>query len=164
MAKLQSASWLHMSWLPGGDMFMPDDPGTYRGPRLAYWITALYLVAITARSLIHLFLADGGAHSIATMDLSVGGGANIIALFGQWGAIQLLLAGLLWVLLILYPGLLSLVLLVLLTEPYLRGLSGQLKPVVTVGTAPGAALNYAAVPVLLALFYLSLCPAKPAQT
>jgi hypothetical protein len=46
---------------------------------------------------------------------------------------------------------------------YPCGLSGQLKPVVTVGTAPGAALNYAAVPVLLALFYLSLCPANPAQ-
>jgi hypothetical protein len=39
-----------------------------------------------------VFSADDGAHSIATIDTSVAGGASIIAPFGQWGAIQLVLA------------------------------------------------------------------------
>jgi hypothetical protein len=59
---------------------------------------------MTARSLIHVFSIDGGAHSIATIDTTVAGGANVIAIFGQWGAIQLLLALLLWTLLLRYRG------------------------------------------------------------
>jgi hypothetical protein len=107
---------------------------------------------------------DGGAQSIATIDVSVAGGANIIAIFGQWGAIQLLLAVLLWVLLLRYRGLVPLVLLVFILEPPLRALAGHLKPVVTEGVAPGAALNWAVVPILVAVFLLSLCPAQRQST
>jgi hypothetical protein len=126
---------------------------------IAFWLTALYLVAITVRSCIHLFSADGGAQSIATIDTDVAGGDNIIAVFGQWGATQLLLALLLWVLLLRYRGLLPLVILILLVEPLLRALSGHLKPLEAMGTAPGAALNWYAVPMLAVLLYLALCPA-----
>jgi hypothetical protein len=106
-----------------------------------------------------LFSADGGAQSIATIDTKVAGGNNIIAIFGQWGATQLLLALLLWVLLLRYHGLLPVVILVLLVEPFLRALAGHLKPFTTIRTAPGAALNWYAVPVLAVLLYLALCPA-----
>jgi hypothetical protein len=41
---------------------------------------------------------------------SVNHGRNIIAIFGQWGAIQLLLAGLLWVLVLRYRELTPLIL------------------------------------------------------
>ncbi len=116
-----------------------------------------YLVVITVRSLIHLLAADGGAQSIATIDTSVEGGSNIIAIFGQWGAIQLLLALLLWVLLLRYRGLTPLVLLVFLIEPVLRGFAGHLKPIETIGTAPGAALNWFVVPLMAVLLWLSLC-------
>jgi len=115
---------------------------------------------ITVRSCIHLFAADGGAQSIATIDTSVAGGSNIIAIFGQWGATQLLLALLLWVLLLRYRGLLPLVIAVLLVEPFFRALSGNLKPIETMGTAPGAALNWFAVPILAVVLYLALCPAQ----
>jgi hypothetical protein len=71
-----------------------------------------------------------------------------VGLFGQWGAIQLLLAGLLWALVLRYRGLLPLVLLVLLLEPVLRALAGRLKPITTTRTAPGAKLNWRVVPVL----------------
>jgi len=91
------------------------------------------------------------------------GGANIIAIFGQWGAIQLLLAALLWVLLLRYRGLLPLIALVLLVEPLLRELSGRLKPIETMGTAPGAALNSAAIVFAALLLYLTLCPADGAR-
>ena len=124
---------------------------------LAFWFAAAYLVLITGRSLVHLLVPDGGAHSIATVDISVAGGANIVAVFGQWGAIQLLLASLLWVLLIRYRGLTPLVLLVFLIEPFARGLAGHLKPLQTIGTAPGAALNWVVVPVISVALWLSLC-------
>jgi len=135
---------------------LPEDARDYRGPQFAWWAAAAYLVVITVRSLIHLFSADGGAESIATVDTSVDGGANVIAIFGQWGAIQLLLAALLWVLLLRYRGLTPLVLLVFLVEPFLRALAGELKPIETMGTAPGAALNWLVVPVMGVLLLLSL--------
>ena len=86
-------------------------------PAAGSWLA---LLAITVRSGIHLFSADGGAQSIATIDTKVAGGDNIIAVFGQWGATQLLLALLLWFLLLRYRGVLPLVILVLLIEPFFR--------------------------------------------
>ena len=151
---------LPKTWTPNFARLLPPDPSNYLGPAIALVATALYLVLITVRSGIHLFAADGGAQSIATIDTDVAGGNNIIAIFGQWGATQLLLALLLWVLLIRYRGLLPLVILVLLVEPFFRQLSGTLKPVETIGTAPGAALNWFAVPVLAVLLYLALCPSR----
>ena len=146
-------------WTPDLARLLPPDPTTYRGAMIALWLTSIYLLAITVRSGIHLFSAAGGAQSIATIDTKVAGGDNIIAVFGQWGATQLLLALLLWVLLLRYRGVLPLVILVLLVEPFFRALAGHLKPLTTMGTAPGAALNWYAVPVLAVLLYLALCPA-----
>jgi hypothetical protein len=153
-------SILPISWIPRTAQLLPRDPGIYVGPGLPYGMAILILLGITARSLIHVFLPDGGAETIATIDTSVAGGPNIIGLFGQWGAIQLLLAGLLWVLLIRYPGTLPLVLCVFATEPLLRSLAGHLKPIETVGTAPGSAFNYALTPIVLTALYLALCPGR----
>jgi hypothetical protein len=55
---------------------------------------------------------------------------------------------------------LPLILCTLLAEPFLRSLAGHLKPVTTIGSAPGAAFNFAAVPIVLVLLYLALCPAR----
>ena len=148
------------SWTPDLSRLLPRDPMHFFGAMIAFWLTALYLVVITVRSCIHLLSADGGAQSIATIDTNVAGGNNIIAVFGQWGATQLLLALLLWVLLLRYRGLLPLVMVILIVEPFLRALSGHLKPIETMGTAPGAALNWFAVPILAILLYLALCPAN----
>jgi len=150
---------LPTSLVPNVSALLPAHPGVLAGPALAWWVAAVCLAVITARSLIHLFAPDGGATSIATIDTSVAGGSNIIALFGQWGAIQLLLAALLWVLIVGYPGLVPLVLLVLALEPFTRALAGRLKPLTTMGTAPGATLNWVVVPFLLVALWLSLCPA-----
>lgn len=154
---------LPTSWVPDLSLLLPSDPAVARGPELPRWIALLALTVVTVRSLIHIFLPDGGAESIATIDTSVTGGSNIIALFGQWGGVQLLLAALLWLLVLRYPGLLGLVLCVLLVEPLLRGLAGQVKPLTTVGVAPGSALNYAFMPLLAIALYLSLCPARQAS-
>lgn len=151
---------LPSSWRPSPEALLPADPATYPGPRLAVWGALAWLGVITVRSCIHLLAPDGGAHSIATIDLSVAGGSNIVALFGQWGASQLLLAGLLWVLVLRWRGLVPLVLAVFVAEPCLRGFAGHLKPLTTMGTAPGAALNWVVLPVLAGLLWLSLCPAR----
>jgi hypothetical protein len=148
-------------WRPDLAGLLPHDPGVFSGPALAIWLTGVLLALVTARSLVHLFAPDGGAHRIATIDTSVAGGGNIIAVFGQWGAVQLLLAGLLWVLLLRYPGLTPLILCVQLLEPFVRALSGRLKPIETVGVAPGARYNWLVVPLVGLTLYLALCPAGP---
>ena len=135
---------------------LPADARDYRGPRFVRWVAMAYLGVLTIRSLIHVIAPDGGAETIATIDTSVEGGSNIVAIFGQWGAIQLLLAGLLWVLLLRYRGLTPLVLLVFLIEPVLRAIAGHLKPLEAMGTPPGAALNWVFVPVMAVLLILSL--------
>jgi len=40
----------------------------------------------TVRSLVHIIKKDGGANSIAGIDISVAGGSNIVCIFAQWGA------------------------------------------------------------------------------
>jgi len=70
----------------------PNNPSKFEGFRIIRLIAFLYMSVMVARSCIHLFAADGGAQSIAGIDTSVEGGNNIIAIFHQWGAIQLILA------------------------------------------------------------------------
>ena len=149
------------SWQPSLARLLPANPAHYDGPLLSFWMAIAWLGVITVRSCIHLLAPDGGAQSIATIDVAaMAGGSNVVAIFGQWGAIQLLLALLLWVLLLRWRGTVPLVLLVFTFEPMLRGLAGYLKPVTTMGTAPGVALNWLTLPVLAFFLYLSLCPAR----
>lgn len=142
---------------------LPADASDYRGPRWVLIVTALYNVVWTARSLVHVLAPDGGAHSIATIDTSVAGGDTIVAMFAQWGLVQLLIAGVFWVLLARYRGLLPLMLLVYLLEPVLRIVVGQFKPIATVGTAPGAVADWIVIPVMAVLLVLSLQPGQARQ-
>lgn len=145
---------------PQFSRLLPADPQNYHGPLLAVWLLGAYLVIIVARSLVHVFAPDGGAGSIATIDLDVEGGDNIVAMFGQWGAMQLLLAAVLITLVVRYRGLVPFAALALGVEPLLRMLSGTLKPIETLGTAPGAALNELMGFSMLLVLWLALCPAQ----
>ena len=116
---------------------------------------------MVVRSCIHLFAPDGGAQSIAGIDISVEGGNNIIAIFHQWGAIQLILAILLLVLFFRYPGLTPLILLTLILDPVLRFVAGQQMSLTTIGTPPGETLNEVSLYLLLVLFLGSLWSKKP---
>jgi hypothetical protein len=135
---------------------LPQNPHTYAGTRLIRPLTLLVLLPVVVRSCIHLFSADGGAQSIAGIDISVAGGTNIVALFHQWGAIQLILAVLLLVIFFRYPGFTPLVLLTLLADPVMREVAGSIAPVTAVGTPPGAALNAPAFVVVAVLLIFSL--------
>ena len=134
----------------------PKNPSRYEGFRIIRLIAVLYMFVMVVRSCIHLFAPDGGAQSIAGIDTSVEGGDNIIAIFHQWGAIQLILAVLLFVLFFRYPGLTPLILLTLSLDPVLRFVAGQQMSLTTTGTPPGEALNGVAFYLLLVLFLGSL--------
>ncbi|CAN2218608.1 hypothetical protein MCEROE11_01156 [Candidatus Nanopelagicaceae bacterium] len=138
----------------------PKNPSRYEGFRIIRLIAPLYMLVMVVRSCIHLFAPDGGAQSIAGIDTSVEGGDNIIAIFHQWGAIQLILAILLFVLFFRYPGLTPLILLTLTLDPVLRFVAGQQMSLTTTGTPPGEALNGVAFYLLLVLFLGSLWKKK----
>ena len=135
---------------------LPNNPTSFEGFRAIRIVTAIYMLVMVVRSCIHLFAADGGAQSIAGIDTSVEGGNNIIAIFHQWGAIQLILAVLLLVLFLRYPGLTPLILLTLALDPVMRFIAGQMLSVTSTGTPPGEALNGVSFFVLTLLFIASL--------
>jgi len=140
---------------------LPKNPSEFSGYRAVRILLAIYMFVIVVRSCIHFFASDGGANSIAGIDISVEGGDNIVAIFHQWGATQLLLVLLLYVLYFRYPGLTPLIALTLAIEPIFRFISGKIMPVTTEGTPPGESLNGVSFYVLIALFIASLFEKAP---
>ena len=135
---------------------LPKNPKVYAGYLVVRIITFVFMLVVVARSAVHLFSPDGGAESIAGIDTSVAGGNNIIALFHQWGAIQLLLVGLMLVLFFAYKGLTPLIILFLCLDAPMRALAGQMGAVESTRTPPGEALNWPVFFVLVIVFGLSL--------
>ena len=103
-----------------------------------------------------MFSTDGGAQRIAGVDTSVAGGDNIIAMFHQWGAVQLTLISLLIVVFFRYPGLTPLVILTMAMDPVTRSIASRVKRLTSTRTPPGARLNWPAFVVLAVLLVLSL--------
>jgi hypothetical protein len=103
-----------------------------------------------------VFAQDGGAQRIAGVDTSVAGGDNVIAMFHQWGAVQLTLVGLLIVVFVRYPGLTPVVILTLAFDPVTRAIAARMKKLTSTRTPPGARLNWPAFVVLVVLFVFSL--------
>ena len=138
---------------------LPDDATTFMGPK---WTTTM-LAAVngvgTVRSLIHILAPDSGARSIASMDTKVSGGDNIVALLAQWGGGQLLEAGVIWVVLWRYRGLVPLMLGVVTAEQALRVGIGTSKPLVTARTPPGA-LSWGLLPAAAVALVASLTGAS----
>ncbi len=139
----------------------PKEPETYSGYLAVRIITFFYLLIVATRSLVHMFSPDGGAESIAGIDTSVAGGNNIIAIFHQWGAIQLLLAALLLTMFFVYRGLTPLVILFLSLDAPFRAIAGQMKELESLHTPPGAALNWPVFFTLVILFLVSLVKKRP---
>ena len=134
----------------------PTNPNEYGGQPFVRPLTFIFLLIVVVRSGIHLFAPDGGAESIAGIDTSVSGGENIIAIFHQWGAIQLLLSIVLLVLFFRYKGLTPLIVLILSLDAPLRALAGQMGEIQSTRTPPGEALNWPVFIVLAILFATSL--------
>lgn len=110
----------------------------YTGPQVPFYFLILIAVVSTVRSLIHIFAVDGGANSIAGITVKVAGGTNIIAMFAQWGASQLILALIYWFVILRYRSLTPLMLGVIVLEQLLRMGAGNLKPLEISAPPPGA--------------------------
>lgn len=113
-----------------------------RGSRLPLVALALVAAIGVARSLIHILAPDGGAGSIAGMDLSVSGADEVIFAFALWGSAQLIYALIQWVVILRYRSLVPLMWVVQMLETLGRMLPGKLKPVAFAHTPPGAVQNY----------------------
>lgn len=133
---------------------LPSVDRPYRGPSAAFWFLVVVTVSSTARSCVHLLAPDGGAGSIARIALDVAGGPNIVAVFSQWGASQLVLACVQWAVILRYRFLVPAMLALVAVEQLLRFAAGQLKPLQVESPPPGAYGTY--IVFLLALIFLVL--------
>jgi hypothetical protein len=133
-----------------------SNPNEYRGSRLSFLFLVLLTAVATGRSLAHIFLPDGGANSIAGLDVSGDGGSNLIAMFAQWGYTQLLLSVMMWGIIIFARGLVPFALLVQTLDWGGRILVGQLKPVEVASPPPGEIGSYILLPLCLVALWFSL--------
>jgi hypothetical protein len=129
---------------------------TIRGSKLPFYFFILLAIIGVVRSCIHIFSPDGGAGSIAGMDLSVSGANEVIFAFALWGSAQLIYAMLQWVVILRYRSLIPLMWLVQFFETLGRMLVGRIKPVTFAHTPPGAIQNYIYLGLALALLALAL--------
>ena len=129
---------------------------TIRGSRLPFYIFILIAAIGVVRSCIHIFSPDGGAGSIAGMDLTVSGANEVIFAFALWGSAQLIYALLQWVVILRYRSLITLMWLVQFLETFGRMLVGHIKPVTFAHTPPGAYQNYIYLALAVAMLALAL--------
>jgi hypothetical protein len=127
-----------------------------RPPDAPYWFLIIVAAISTVRSLIHMVAPDGGAHSIAGIALDAPGAANIVAIFAQWGASQLVLAVVYWIAILRYPIFTPLMLAIVVVEQLLRLLAGELKPLAVAAPPPGAYYTYVLLPIAAVMLVWSL--------
>lgn len=128
----------------------------YEGSAVARWAFLLLAVISVVRSCIHLAAPDGGAGTIAGLDLALGGAANIVFAFGLWGLSQLIY-GLIQLLVALrYRTLIPLMYVFLIFETLGRMTVGWTKPPVVLHTPPGGTANWILLPLAIVLLILSL--------
>ena len=129
---------------------------TLRGSKIPFYVFALLAAISFVRSCIHLFSGDGGAGSIAGMDLSVQGAEGIVFAFALWGSSQLLFALVQLLVVFRYRALVPLMYLMLILEILLRELVGWMKPVTFAHTPPGAVGNQLLLPLAVIMLVWAL--------
>ena len=134
---------------------VPAD-NTIRGMKLPAYLFCLIAIVSTVRSCIHIFAPDGGAGSIAGMDLSVSGANEVVFAFALWGSAQLIYALIQLVVAFRYRSLVPFMYVLLILETLLRMLVGHMKTVTFAHTPPGAIGNYVILPLAALMLILSL--------
>jgi hypothetical protein len=113
--------------------------------RISFWLIFIFTLVGITRSVLHIFLPDGGAQLIATIPLdsySQEAQAVIVGMFAFWGLSQLLSSLVYIYILMKRKEWLPFAWFWLLVEYASRWMIGQFKPFETVQTAPGAIGNY----------------------
>lgn len=143
-----------------GLRLLPDTiDNQQRGHPLALWLFYLATVVTVGRSLAHIFLADGGAQSIATIPLdqfTPAGAASIVSMFAYWGLSQLLLAVIMMLVALRYRSMIPLMYVLILLEYGGRIAIALIKPLALTGTPPGAVGNLIFIALAAAGLVLSL--------
>ncbi len=133
-----------------------------------YKFAKYFFYALTAltlwRSQHHLFAADGGAQSIATIPLDTftkAGAATVIGIFSLWGLSQLIIGILYLITSLRYRSMIPLMYLLMFVEYLVRATYiPAFKPITTVGTAPGAVGNIPLIVLSLIMLIFSLLTPK----
>jgi hypothetical protein len=133
----------------------PVVDNSIRGMQFPVYLFVLIAIVSTVRSCIHLLAPDGGAGSIAGMDLSVAGASGIIFAFALWGSAQLIYAFIQLAVAFRYRSLVPFMYMLLFVETLLRMLVGRMKPVTFSHPPPGAYANYVALPLAALMIVLS---------
>ena len=126
--------------------------------KFVYYFTWLLVAFNFFRSLEHIFNEDGGAESIAGIQLesySSEAANNIISIFAQWGFSQLVLACILLLVVLKIREFIPLMLLIIALENILRGAVGLYKPLI-LGDAPPGAVSPIIGLVTLVVFFISI--------
>jgi len=135
---------------------------TIPGMKLPVYVFALLAIVSTVRSCIHLLAPDGGAGSIAGLDLTVAGASGIVFAFALWGSAQLVYAFVQLAVAFRYRSLVPFMYVLLIIETLLRILVGRMKPVQFAHTPPGAVGNWIILPLAVLMLALSLRPRNKA--
>ncbi len=132
----------------------------YRGMPIAKWLLIIYTIKSFVAGSIHMFAADGGAQSIASVALdqfSQAGADSVITMFGLWGMEQFVIGFIAAVILLRYSALIPMMALVYLIEYAGRFAAPLYTPgLVTAHTPPGAMMDNILVPLTIVMFLLSL--------
>jgi len=147
-------------------LFPKQFDNVFPGQKIALWVFYPITAITLWRSQHHILAADGGAQSIATIPLdgyADGAAATIIAIFAQWGLVQLLLGLLMLLTAFRYKSMVPLMWLMVFVEWTGRGLIGQFKPIETLGTAPGQIGNIIVPFIALVMLVLSLIPPRKTE-
>ncbi|KAB3529329.1 hypothetical protein [Alkaliphilus serpentinus] len=142
-----------------GKIFPKAASNDYKGMKIPCWIFVLLSLISFIRSCIHLFASDGGAGSIASLDLS-SGMENIIFAFGLWGLSQVLYAIIQLLVAFRYKNLIPLMYILLLLETLGRMYIGSVKTPIYSHTPPGAIANYVILPLAIVMLIMSLNHSK----
>lgn len=128
---------------------------TYLGAKTAYIFFVLISVISFARSLVHVFLPDGGASVIAGLDLTADS-KNIVFAFGLWGISQVVYALIQMLVAFRYKSLIPLMIIILIIETLGRMMVGIIKPPILFHTPPGGFANWIMLPLAIVMLLLSL--------
>lgn len=133
----------------------------YRGNKIPQWILYLYVFKSFFSGCVHMFAADGGAQSIASiaLDSFTQGGANsVITMFAYWGMEQFVIGLIAVVILWRYKALIPMLWGVYAIEYTARYLLKFITPgVAAVNTPPGAMADYVLVPLAIGMFVWAIC-------
>ncbi len=150
------------------NLFPRQITNEFPGLKIALWGFYLFTALTLWRSQHHIFSADGGAQSIATIPIDrypESAASTIIGMFAFWGLSQLIVGIIYLVAAIRYRAMIPLLYLLSLFEYLMRATYiPAYKSIETVGTAPGAAGNLPLVIFSFTMLILSLWPDKERET